>query len=234
MRRIISRLKNEFNVPISKCHAVDFFAREGALQTVVFAHEVAHICAWEIEQHYLPALKANLPQEAEITIGDSYEIALRRENLYRFDFLVLDNPQGIFGDGKCEHFEVLPLVPTLAMEYSVLVFNVNIEPFNYEQHPLWAARRELYYGRNAAQLPIDFILEFYKDKLFDLGVKVNAIFAENRSPGAYQRRTNIFHAVSNHDWRNRIKSFCQMKDLPLPNTLHQDLNQLEELASLFK
>ncbi len=49
-----------------------------------------------------------------------------------------------------------------------------------------------------------------------------------------QRRTNIFHAISNHDWRNRIKSFCQMKDLPLPNTLHQDLNQLEELASLFK
>ena len=185
MKRIVDRLKAECSVPISQATAVDFFARDGGWQTVAFATEVARVCAWEIDPQYRPALEANLPKGSEITIGNSYEIALRAENEHRFDFIVLDNPQGIFGDARCEHFEALPLVPQLAKERAVLIFNVNINPFNYDQHPDWAARRAEYYGRDAAQLPLDFVLDFYKSKLQDMGFDARMIFLENRSPADY-------------------------------------------------
>lgn len=185
MKRIVNRLKTEYDFPISNSTALDFFARDGGWQTVAFANEVSSVCAWEIDAQFLPQLKINLPTNAEITIGDSYEIALRPENQHRFDFIVLDNPQGIFGDAKCEHFEVLPLVLTLAKERAVLVFNVNIQPFNYDQNPSWAARRTAYYDRSAVQLPLDFIVDFYNHKLENLGLKVQSIFVENRPPADY-------------------------------------------------
>lgn len=185
MKRIVSRLKNEYNFPVATSTAVDFFAREGGWQTIAFANEVDKICAWEIDAQFLPNLKANLPQTAEITIGDSYGLAKKTENQHRFDFIVFDNPQGIFGDGKCEHFEALSLIPTLAKERSVVIFNVNIQPFNYDQHPEWADRRAQYYEQNAEILNLDFVLDFYKSKLKETGFEVNIIFAENRAPANY-------------------------------------------------
>lgn len=185
MKRIVDRLKTECSIPISNATAVDFFARDGGWQTVAFAAEVGSVCAWEIDPQYLPALEANLPKGSEITLGNSYEIALRPENKSRFDFIVIDNPQGIFGDAKCEHFEALPLVSHLAKQTAVLIFNVNIQPFNYDQHPAWAARRIEYYGRESAQLSMDFVLDFYRKKLNELGFSIQQLFAENRAPADY-------------------------------------------------
>lgn len=48
-----------------------------------------------------------------------------------------------------------------------------------------------------------------------------------------QRRINIFQMLSLHDWRYRIKAFCQLMDLPIPEALHNDLARLQELRSLF-
>jgi hypothetical protein len=48
-----------------------------------------------------------------------------------------------------------------------------------------------------------------------------------------QRRINISRTISHHDWRYRIKTFCQMMNLPLPQTLNHDLGRLQELASSF-
>lgn len=48
-----------------------------------------------------------------------------------------------------------------------------------------------------------------------------------------QRRSNIFHCLSFHDWRYRIGALCALFDLPVPQTLHSDVERLQELCSSF-
>jgi hypothetical protein len=48
-----------------------------------------------------------------------------------------------------------------------------------------------------------------------------------------QRRTNIFHMLSNHDWRYRIEALCGMFDLPMPDTLRNDIARLRDLGTSF-
>jgi len=49
----------------------------------------------------------------------------------------------------------------------------------------------------------------------------------------HQRRRNIYHTLSAHDWRYRIKRMCQLFDLPIPQTLHDDIARLQELGATF-
>jgi hypothetical protein len=46
-----------------------------------------------------------------------------------------------------------------------------------------------------------------------------------------QRRSNIFHSLSSHDWRYRIGALCTLLDLPAPQTLLDDVERLRELCT---
>lgn len=46
-----------------------------------------------------------------------------------------------------------------------------------------------------------------------------------------QRITNIRHMLKHHDWRLRIKSFCSLTGIPLPDQLVRDISRLEETES---
>lgn len=48
-----------------------------------------------------------------------------------------------------------------------------------------------------------------------------------------QRRTNIFQTLSNHDWRYRIGALCTLMNLPVPNTLRDDVARLQELCTSY-
>ena len=48
-----------------------------------------------------------------------------------------------------------------------------------------------------------------------------------------QRQTNIAHILEHHDWRYRILSLCQLFDLPVPESLQEDISQLKTLRQTF-
>ena len=48
-----------------------------------------------------------------------------------------------------------------------------------------------------------------------------------------QRRSNIRHAILNHDWRDRIRTMCRLFELPVPRALGEDLERLQALAADF-
>ena len=157
---------------MSRLRALDFFAREGDWQTQSYADKILSLDAWEINPDYEPALRKNLPM-ANVTIGDSYALAKLPENQGRFDFIFIDNPGGgIFGDGHCEHFDALELVPLLLDQDGYVVFNVNMKPFDYGKDPAWKAAREEYYGvDDASDLSWRVMLrKFYRRKFESLGL----------------------------------------------------------------
>jgi len=164
MKRVCARLKS-MGFDLSKRSGLEFFAREGDWQTVSYAEEIARLDAWEIDPKFEETLRANLPQ-AQIRIGDSFKLAAQKDFAGAFNFIVYDNPQGFFGDKKqyCEHFEALETIDSLMGSEAIIVFNVNREPFNYDNFSDWRRRREEFYHRaNTALLEDEFLLDFYRD-----------------------------------------------------------------------
>lgn len=181
MAKICARLKSE-GVDMRKFSALDFFAREGDWQTMVYSREVGSLEAWEINPDFLPGLQRNLPG-AILRIVDSYEFGSTTDD--SFDFLVLDNPQATFGPGACycEHFEALPVALRLLRRGGFLIFNINWAPFNFQVHPEWRRRRSEFYGVDdtATLSPEEFLLPFYRRYFEVLGRKVLQAFVQPRN-----------------------------------------------------
>lgn len=181
MDKICQILINEGH-ELHKFSALDFFAREGDWQTVVYAKKVGAIEAWEIESSFLPGLKKNLPG-AKIRIVDSYEYGMQSSD--RFDFVVLDNPQATFGPHNkyCEHFEALPVALHLMKPNAFLIFNINWAPYNFDSHPDWQqCREEFYQLADTSSLSIDrFLLPFYENYFSKRGFKTLQHFSQPRN-----------------------------------------------------
>lgn len=62
--------------------------------------------------------------------------------------------------------------------------------------------------------------------------ELEALLARNDELHA-QRRSNIFHTLSQHDWRYRIAEMCGKFSLPEPPSLGADLARLQELCTQF-
>ena len=178
MRLVCLRLE-QMGEPLSNYNALEFFARTGDWQTKVYYKKIKSLCAWEIDPEYEIKLRNNFP-EAEVIIGDSYQTAKKEYFHGRFEFIVFDNPQNIFGK-YCEHFEALPLVKRLISNKGVVIFNVNLNPFDYENNYEWAIRRSNYYGQDASLLDIDFVFDFYKNKFEEMGLVIRFMFEQQRN-----------------------------------------------------
>ncbi len=181
MKRVCTRLKS-LGFDLSKLRGLEFFAREGDWQTISYAQEIAELDAWEIDPKFEQALHANLPQ-ARIRIGNSFELAQKSEFVGVFDFIVYDNPQGIFGGSKmyCEHFEALEMTSLLARPESISIFNVNRQPFNYDSFPDWRHRRDEFYKHsNTSLLEEEFVLDFYRTYFQARGFDLREAFIEPR------------------------------------------------------
>ncbi len=178
MSRVCKKLR-ERGERLCEYTALEFFARQGDWQTQSYRHLVKELHAWEIDSIHETSLRINLPH-ANIRIGDSFEIAHEPQYLHLFNFLVLDNPQMIYGI-YCEHFEALNLAPILMANDGVVIFNVNKNPFEYDRQPEWQYRRSTYYEIDAAQLTSKFLLNFYEAKFEKLGFNVHYIFEEQRN-----------------------------------------------------
>lgn len=181
IKNICRILEEEQNIVLKDKFALDFFAREGDWQTAFYAKKVKKVVAWEINPKFEEKLYKNLPLTAEITIGDSFKLALSETR--KFDMIVIDNPQGCFGEENfyCEHFEALSFIPKLLKKDGILVFNVKLKPWNYNDNFIWQKRRNEFYKLNdCSNLTQDFVLEFYKDLFLFYNLSSEFEFLEKR------------------------------------------------------
>lgn len=185
IKKILSHLEDA-GISLKELTALDFFAREGDWQTHQVAKKVSKIHAWEIESKFEKKLRDNLPSNAEIVIGDSFETL--KSNKEIFDLIVLDNPQGCFGNGYCEHFEALPSVLSHLADSCVIIINVKVKPFNYEDKHEWRQRRNDFYGVDATCLDEEFVFKFYNQYFSSHGFYTDNFFWEVRpqETGLYQ------------------------------------------------
>lgn len=182
MGRICEKLKKT-TYQLGNMTALEFFAREGDWQTIVYADKVKALYAWEIDQKFEKALRKNL-SNAEVTIGDSFVLAQKAQFARRFNMIVFDNPQGLYGESSqyCEHFEALETVKNLLSEQGIVIFNINHKPFNFDKQKEWQHRRENFYGLDdTSSIDPEFLLEFYNEFFKKRGFLTKLSFIENRN-----------------------------------------------------
>jgi hypothetical protein len=179
MSDIVSHLESN-GIDFSKLKALEFFARKGDWHTQSYCNKVASINAWEIDKVFEEELKKNLSM-ATVAIGDSFTLAKEDKYEHLFDFIVFDNPQGVYGE-YCEHFECIDFVPHLIKKQGgLVVFNINRTPFNYDKDSIWGKRRAEYYGQDASDLKAGFLLNFYEHKFSCLGFNTEFSFEKKRN-----------------------------------------------------
>jgi len=182
IKEICKKLSKEHNIDLGDKIALDFFAREGDWQTQYWAQRVKKVYAWEINESFKENLKKNLPIGSEVTIGDSFKLAQQTD--VRFGMIVIDNPQGNYGQNKvyCEHFEALPLcLGLLSSGGGLLILNVKTKPFNYGSKELWKQRRNSFYAvEDASELSEEFVLQFYENYFLNFGFVTKFAFLEKR------------------------------------------------------
>ncbi len=182
MRKICEKL-NQRGFDMSKMEALEFFAREGDWQVQAYADKVGSLEAWELNCCFEEGLKKNLPC-ASVKIGNSFELARLKSNLNKFDYIVIDNPQYLYGTRNeyCEHFEAIELVPLLMKNKTIVIFNINTKPFDYDKHLEWQQRRNKFYQvDDASVLSKSFLMAFYKEFSEGLGLSVDFSWIEPRN-----------------------------------------------------
>lgn len=185
MEEILQILENK-GIKLEQLKALEVFGRGGDWHTKKYADKVHSLEVWEIDSGWKDQLRKNLPNAA-IKIHDSIKHLQDNDNLDHFDFIVIDNPQILFGPTYndepvyCEHFEVLQQIGKLIDDESVVIFNVNLKPYNYEKFPKWEKRRKQFYGNvDTSNLDIDFLSDFYTKFFTKLNLKTSFNFYVRR------------------------------------------------------
>ena len=146
-------------------NGLEIFGYQGWYHTIHYKEFVENLEVWEINPDCEKHLKKNVPQ-GKIVIGDSYELI--RNVKIKYDLIVIDNHQGLFGNKYCEHFEIINDCFKALQNNAVLILNFISEmdakqkiehPNGYLAHKI---RRDEYYGlNNSESISLDFIQNFY-------------------------------------------------------------------------
>ena len=178
MKKVISKLIQK-GINLDQYISLEFFARDGSWQTTSYSNHIKKLYLWELDKTFEIDLIKNFP-ESYISIGDSFELAKKDKYKNKFNFLIIDNPQGIYGK-YCEHFEALELSYSLLSNEGVIIFNINKSPYELESNKAWKLKRDNYYGFDSANISSDQMMQFYSFKLKNYGFNINSSFEEERN-----------------------------------------------------
>lgn len=181
MREVLLKLKQN-NINLKNMSAIEIFGGKGNWHLQEYSNKVKSLEIWEIRSDFKDALKNAFPM-AKVKILDSVK-HIRSQKIKNFyDLIVIDNPQGVFGQNNvyCEHFDVLEHINKIISRECVVILNVNINPFNYDTKNKWKTRREKFYGINFTEkIDMEFLYNFYLNYMEEKGLKIEKIFSVSR------------------------------------------------------
>jgi hypothetical protein len=170
--------------------ALDFFAGTGESMSK-YLDWFDDATYWEIDEEKAKIFDKLRP-EANIIIGDSYEMALEDE--WEYNLILVENYVGIFGT-HCEHFDALNCIPRLiSAEGGYVVSQVCTNPklfligqffkdrwMTREYMNRWFKLREIFYGKNIMRR--DELTSHYIVTFNHLGLRLKEVKYMRRCAG---------------------------------------------------
>jgi hypothetical protein len=160
--------------------------------------------------------------------------------------LYLHSPLGHL-QGSSVHLERGMLLKLLQRTRVSLAFHLYVEPQNDRPRSMMVTSRWLeslaagciVAGKRPVSRMADDML-FWPGATLELDddpkqalVQLLEVLAQNDAL-EHQRRSNIRHTLAHHDWRDRIRSLCDLFGLPHTPQLDADLALLQTLADTFR
>ncbi len=181
--RVLAQLKKKG--VLQDIIALEAFAYTGSLQAVAYHRYTKYHEAWEIKQECETQLKKNLPR-AVVKITDSFQEIKRVEK--KFNFVLADTHQGLFGDGHCEHFDFLPMLFRALCDEATIILNVIpkagsewIKRYGSSFSEEHLQRRRAFYGvQNAENIEPENMMRTYHQICNANGYTINWYFFEKR------------------------------------------------------
>jgi hypothetical protein len=183
MQRLLRKLRRE-GVRFSDLQALEVFGSTGERHVLDYVGRVKSLEVWEIDASCEAALRLNLPG-AEIKITDSFAEAVRSDR--RYGFVVVDNPTGTYGGGRCEHFDLFPDLFRLLDDQAVVVIDVlsklsrrTRRKFPHLLDDQHLARRRAFYQTDAEDLSLNAIAAHYRTLFEKAGFAVDSAILQRR------------------------------------------------------
>lgn len=183
IHKIIRLLKkNDFLIMEN---TLEVFGYKGEYHTLDYVGHVKELDIWEIAEDCEQPLKKNLPL-ANVKITNSYE-EIKTTNK-TFDTIIIDNHQGIFGDDKCEHFEIIDdcfkKLNNKAVLIANIIPNILISKYNTtkETRQRHIEKRILFYKhQTGTDIDLQFFERFYRRTSINHGFNVDNLFFVKRN-----------------------------------------------------
>jgi len=140
----------------------------------------------EIRSDFSGELKEKFPHSNILNL-DSLSYCQNESALY--ELIIIDNPQGVYGpvDSYCEHFEAIVCALNIASDSVLIIFNINILPFDLEKNPNWLKARKDFYSLfdlpcidDKGCLDVENIENFYRLLLKKYGYSVKKFHMYSR------------------------------------------------------
>lgn len=181
MKNIVKILEEAF--PEKNMAMLDLFCGDGNSVTRQFAPLCRHLFGIDHDPAHRPSYCRNLGDaDGGFLAADCVELIRHLEDEENpiagtvFNLVGADSPQGLYGNGYCEHFDFIWELPRLLARPGFLLFNVNVQPFvptpeatnnviesmKPEDFEVWMERREMFYGRNPCKIGLNWMISFYE------------------------------------------------------------------------
>lgn len=166
--RDMLRLKDRYGIKEFK--AIELYGGDGhTLSNRMAEHSVSFV-GYDINPAKEEGFKGNVPN-GEFRCCDSVKMMMQMQDdeIGTFNLISADAPICIYGEGYCEHFEILKYVHKLLKkgEKVLCVFPVTAKPYDTEkeENRAWMEKRAEFYGTGEKNLDLDAAYDIY-DSVF--------------------------------------------------------------------
>lgn len=194
--------------------ALELFVRDGKMSTARWAELFDTIVGVDINPTYVSAFVTNYQGKAVPIVGDSVEklngnVSSAITAHQPFNLVSCDNPQGIYGKGYVEHFDIIRKLHELCAPAGYILLCTNLAPYrpsdafspkddygmSDDRFVEWMVHRDAFYGMNARQLTQEFMINFYLSVFENTGIKFEYVASSLRKSESKDTKDHIFYIL---------------------------------------
>ncbi len=167
---IESMLKLKRNFEIKEFTAIELYCGDGHTLSNKMAEQCVSFIGYDINSDKEEGFRKNVIN-GEFRRGDSVNMmrTMQDGEIGTYNLISMDAPICIYGEGYCEHFEIINYTYKLMKKgkKSLCVFPVTVKPYDVEkkENSMWMKNREEFYGTKEKNLDLDAVYDIY-DNIF--------------------------------------------------------------------
>lgn len=194
--------------------AIELFAGDGSKSTAQWAHLPESLVGVDVDVELLTSFvkrysgKAfGIPCDTIKGLHGETELSIWKE---KYDLISCDNPDGVYGEGYVEHFDIVKDMLKLAAPKAFLILRTNLKPHNFEdikrdstsqndmkmeEFEMWMKRREGFYINQSRSVTEKEMIDHYIMAFTSFGRRARYVASDLQPLDDGQTEPNILYVL---------------------------------------